>query len=92
MGGLLRVVESKYYFDEVYQWMVDRVVLLLARFIGMFDRVVVNDLAVNGPANSVRRLGIVMRLHVTGHVYSYALGMVLGTIALSLFWWFKSVS
>jgi UDP-N-acetylmuramyl pentapeptide phosphotransferase/UDP-N-acetylglucosamine-1-phosphate transferase len=29
---------------------------------------------------------------VTGHVYSYALGMVVGTIALSLFWWYRSVS
>jgi NADH-quinone oxidoreductase subunit L len=92
MGSLVRVAENKYYFDEVYQWMVDHVVMLLANFIGLFDRVVVNDLAVNGPANTVRRLGILMRLHVTGHVYSYALGMVVGTIALSLFWWYRSVS
>jgi NADH-quinone oxidoreductase subunit L len=92
MGGLVRVVENKYYFDEAYQWLVDNVVLVFARFIGLFDRVVVNDLLVNGPANTVRRLGIVMRLHVTGHVYSYALGMVVGTIVLSLFWWFRSIS
>ena len=92
MGSLVRVAEGKYYFDEVYQWMVDHVVMLLANCIGLFDRVVVNDLAVNGPANTVRRLGIVMRLHVTGHVYSYALGMVVGTVALSLFWWFRAVS
>jgi len=92
MGSLVRVAEGKYYFDEVYQWMVDHVVMILANFIGLFDRVVVNDLAVNGPANTVRRLGIVMRLHVTGHVYSYALGMVVGTVALSLFWWFRAVS
>ena len=92
MGSLVRVAEGKYYFDEVYQWMVDHVVMIRANFIGLFDRVVVNDLAVNGPANTVRRLGIVMRLHVTGHVYSYALGMVVGTVALSLFWWFRAVS
>jgi NADH-quinone oxidoreductase subunit L len=92
LGSLIPVVENKYYFDEAYQWAVDRVVLVFANFIGLFDRIVINDLAVNGPANSVHRLGVAMRLHVTGHVYSYAMGMVLGTIALSIFWWFRSVS
>ena len=90
LAGLLRVVENKYYFDEVYQWVVDRVVLIFANFIGLFDRRVVNDVAVNGPADSVRRLGITLRLHVTGHVYSYMLAMVLGTVALAVFWWLKA--
>jgi len=92
MGGLLQVVENKYYFDEVYQWVVDHVVLIFANFTGLFDRVVINDVAVTGSADSVRRLGIIMRLHVTGHVYSYAMGMVVGTIALSLFLWFRTIS
>ena len=88
---LLRVVENKYYFDELYQWAVDRVVLVFSGLIALFDRVVVNDLAVNGPANSVRRLGITLRLHVTGHLYSYALAMVLGTVGLAIFWWLRSI-
>ena len=89
-GRSIAVVENKYYFDEVYQWFVDRVVLGASRLLALFDRAVVNDLGVNGPANSVRRLGIVLRLHVTGHVYSYALAMVLGTIGLAAVWWFRS--
>ena len=88
---VLRVVENKYYFDELYQWVVDRVVLVFSAFIAFFDRAVVNDLGVNGPANSVRRLGITLRLHVTGHVYSYALAMVLGTVGLAIFWWLRSI-
>ena len=88
---LIRVVENKYYFDELYQWVVDRVVLVFSSFIALFDRVVVNDLGVNGPANSVRRLGTTLRLHVTGHVYSYALAMVLGTVGLAIFWWLRSI-
>ena len=56
----------------------------------LFDRVVVNDLAVNGPANAVRRLGIAMRVHVTGHVYSYAMGMVVGTVVVAVSWWLIS--
>jgi len=90
-GSVLRVVESKYYFDEVYQWVVDRVVLVVSTFIAFFDRVVVNDVGVNGPADAVRRLGIVLRLHVTGHLYSYTLAMVLGAIGLMAAWWLRSV-
>ena len=87
---LLRVVENKYYFDEVYQWTVDRVVLAFSGLVALFDRAVVNDLAVNGLAHSIRRLGFALRLHVTGHVYSYALGMALGTVGLAIFWWLRS--
>ena len=91
LAPILRVVENKYYVDELYRWIVDRVVLVVASFVGFFDRAVVNDVGVNGPANAVRHLGVALRLHVTGHVYSYALGMVLGTIALALVWWVRSV-
>ena len=91
LSPVLRLVENKYYVDEFYQWIVDRLVLVLASFVGFFDRAVVNDIGVNVPANTVRYLGVALRLHVTGHVYSYALGMVLGTIGLAIFWWIRSV-
>ncbi len=87
---VLKVVENKYYFDEIYQWVIDRVILAFANFVGFFDRAIVNDVAVNGPADVVRRFGIALRLHVTGHVYSYALAMVLGSVALGIFWWLKT--
>ncbi len=86
----LRVAENKYYFDEVYQWVVDRVVLVFSAYIALFDRAFINDTGVNGPANSIRRLGMTLRFHVTGHVYSYALATVLGTVGLAVFWWFRS--
>ena len=57
-ASVLRVVENKYYFDEVYQWTIDRIVLVLASFIGFFDRAIVNDIAINGPADTVRWFGI----------------------------------
>jgi len=91
LAPVLRVVENKYYVDEFYQFIVDRVVLVVASFLGFFDRAVVNDLGVNGPANAVRHLGVALRLHVTGHVYTYAMGMVLGAIGLALVWWVQSV-
>ena len=74
----------------MYQWVVDRVVLVFSSFIALFDRVVVNDVGVNGPADTIRRLGVTLRLHVTGRVYSYALAMVMGTVGLAIFWWLRS--
>ena len=88
-SGILKVVENKYYFDEVYQWTVDHVVLVVSRFIAFFDRAVVNDIIVNGPADVVREFGISLRLHVTGHVYSYTLALALGTVGLGLFVWLR---
>ena len=90
-AGLLSLVENKYYFDEVYQWTVNRVVLVFSRFIAVFDRAVINDIMVNGPADVVRKFGVVLRLHVTGHVYSYTLAMALGTIGLGIFVWLRTV-
>ena len=92
LSPIISLVENKYYIDEIYQFVVDRVVLTLAAFIGFFDRAVVNDVAVNGPANAVRRLGITLRLHVTGHVYNYALAMTVGTVVLALVWWMQSAN
>ena len=88
---MLRVVERRYYVDEAYQWVIDRVVLTVSVTLAFFDRAVVNDVAVNGPANIVRKAGVALRLHVTGHVYSYALAVALGVIGLAIFWWLRSV-
>ena len=89
-AGLRRVVENKYYIDEAYQWAIDRVVLVVSGFIAWLDRAVVNDVGVNGPADLVRWTGIKLRLHITGQVYSYALAMALGLIALAIIWWLQS--
>ena len=89
-AALLRVVENRYYIDETYQWVIDRVVLTVSAFVAFFDRAVVNDVGVNGPADVVRKFGVAMRLHVTGHVYTYALAVALGVIGLAIFWWLRS--
>ena len=86
-GALHRLLVNKYYLDEVYQWAIDRVVLAFSRFVALFDRVVVNDGAVNGTANTVRNAGFRIRHLETGMLYNYALAMVLGVVVVMLFWW-----
>ena len=87
----LTVVERKYYLDEIYQWTIDRVVLVFAAFIGFFDRVVINDVGVNGPADSIKRSAFNLRYHITGRMQNYALAMVIGAIGLAVAWWAVAV-
>ena len=91
-GAVIAIVERKYYLDDAYQWMVDNVVLVFAGFIGFFDRVFVNDVGVNGPADSVRQSAYRLRHHVTGRVYNYALAMVIGAVAVAIAWWAIAVN
>ena len=82
-----RVLVAKYYVDELYQWVIDRIVLVLGRLTATFDRVVVNDTAVDGSADSVKISAFRMKFIQTGRIYNYGMAMAAGVIALSLIWW-----
>jgi NADH-quinone oxidoreductase subunit L len=84
--GVHRVVARGYYLDDIYQWTIDRVVLAMGRLVALFDRRVINDLAVNGVGKSVTESGRGLRYHVTGKLYNYAMGMVGGVLGLTLLW------
>ncbi|MBF8267506.1 MAG: nuoL [Dehalococcoidia bacterium] len=84
---LHRLLVNKYYIDALYQWVINRIVLVLGRFIALFDRVVINDTGVNGTGRSVLLSGIRLRYLETGKVYNYALGMVVGVVVVALIWW-----
>ena len=82
-----RVLVNKYYMDDLYQWGIDRVALTFARFIALFDRIVLNDTGVNGTGRSILLSGWRLRYLETGKVYNYALGMAVGVVAVGLIWW-----
>ena len=82
-----RVLVNKYYIDDFYQWVINRVALVLAAFVAVFDRTVVNDIGVNGPSITVMLSALRARYVQTGRMYNYAAAMVLGVIALALIWW-----
>lgn len=84
---LIGIVERKYYLDDLYQWAVDHVVLVVANSIALFDRIFVNDIGVNGPADSIGQSASRLRHHVTGRIYNYALAMTIGAIGLAIAWW-----
>ena len=86
-GWVHRLLVNKYYLDDLYQWTIDKVVLVFSRGVAVFDRVVVNDGGVNGTADTIRMSGFRIRYLETGMLYNYALAMVLGVIVIALFWW-----
>ena len=72
------VLENKFYFDEAYQWAIDRLVLPLGEMVAWFDRHIVNDTGVNGPADTVKYAAFWAKFHVTGRLPDYALLMIVG--------------
>ncbi len=82
-----RMLVNKYCVDEAYQWVIDKVALALARFVAVFDRAVVNDVGVDGPADMVKLSGLRMRFVQTGRIYNYGMAMAAGVVVLALIWW-----
>ena len=82
-----RILANKFYLDDLYQWGVNRIALAFGAFIALFDRIVINDVGVNGTSYSVILSGLRLRLVETGKVYNYALGITLGAVLLVLLWW-----
>ena len=78
--ALYRVIERKFYIDDLYQWVFNRVVLVFSAFIALFDRKVINDTGVNGVGRFTTFSGMLLRYTETGLISAYVL-----TIAVSAF-------
>jgi NADH-quinone oxidoreductase subunit L len=86
-GFLYAIVERKYGFDELYQWLFAGG----ARAVGQGlwrggDVAIIDGVIVNGSARLVGWIASVVRLFQTGLVYQYAFTMIIGVfVILSLF-------
>jgi NADH-quinone oxidoreductase subunit L len=83
LAPLIRVLENKYYFD----WFNENVLAAGARLLGKGlwkggDQGLIDGLLINGSARLVGGLASVTRLVQTGHLYWYALVMLLGVFGL----------
>ncbi len=82
-----RLLENRFYFDELYQWHIDRVVMTASGVIGWFDRRAINDEGVDGPPNATGWWGREMRYLQTGRVYNSAAAMAGGAAVAVIIWW-----
>jgi len=79
-----RILRNKYYMDDIYQALINRVVLTFSAVVAWFDRRVVNDTGVNGTGAVPRITGYVLKFHETGKLPNYALGIAVGVIVLAV--------
>jgi len=79
-----RLLVNKYYLDDIYQYVIDHVVLGVSRLVAWFDRNVVNDTGINGPAETTGMLAYLAKFQQTGKLPNYALAMIIGIVALAL--------
>ena len=86
IAPLKKLLDHKYYLDELNQWVFAKGSLWLGQ--GLWhrgDQQLIDGLLVNGSAHLVGRLAGVMRQLQSGYLYHYAFAMILG-LAVLLAW------
>ena len=82
LGKLWVVVENKYYFDEMYQWIVKYVQGTIANVCDVFDRWILQRLGIGGLSVGTGLLGKTVRLLQTGSISGYAFLVALGATVI----------
>jgi NADH-quinone oxidoreductase subunit L len=88
MGELFRpvynVLYNRFYIDDIYQFVIDRVILAGSSIVSWFDRNIVNDTGVDGSAGLALLAGWQLKFTSTGKLPNYALAISAGVIILAL--------
>ena len=85
LGLLAKAVRNRFWFDEVYQWFIDKVQENLAKLADAIDRWVIAGLLVRGTHGTTELAGRVLRLAQTGNLQTYAFWFAAGMTALLIF-------
>jgi NADH-quinone oxidoreductase subunit L len=75
---------NRFYIDDFYQWVINNVILVLGKIVAWFDRAIVNDRGVNGPAILTYLTGSEMKYVETGKLPNYALAISAGVIVIAI--------
>jgi NADH-quinone oxidoreductase subunit L len=79
-----RLLLNRFYIDEAYQFVIDKVVLAAGQAVALFDRAVVNDTGVNGTGEVTDYAGDLGKRLQTGKLPNYALMMAIGVVVLAI--------
>jgi len=82
LGKLWTLVENKYYFDELYLWIVKYVQGTIANVCEWFDRWILQRLGIGGLSVGTGLLGKTVRLLQTGSIQGYAFLFALGVTVI----------
>jgi NADH-quinone oxidoreductase subunit L len=80
--GFLR---RKFYFDELYDWLIDKTQGNLARVAAFFDRWIIDTAGVSGAGGGTWGVGALLRFVQVGNLQAYSFFFGLGIVALIYF-------
>jgi NADH-quinone oxidoreductase subunit L len=81
----IEVLRHKFYFDELYAWLINWTQELLARVSAFFDRWIIDTCAVDGSSRGIWGVGALLRLIQVGNLQAYVFLFGLGVIAVIYF-------
>ena len=84
-GRLAKALRNRFWFDEIYQWFIDKVQGNLAKLADAIDRWVIAGLLVRGAHGTTELAGRVLRLAQTGNLQTYAFWFAAGIAVLLVF-------
>ncbi|HLG21831.1 MAG TPA: NADH-quinone oxidoreductase subunit L [Candidatus Manganitrophaceae bacterium] len=79
-----RLLQNKYYFDELYFWIIRNIQGGIALFCNWVEEWVVINFFVNGTAALTRWTGGILRLSQTGKLQTYLMMFIIGIIGVVL--------
>ena len=81
----VELLRQKFYFDELYSWLIRWTQELLARISAFVDRWIIDAGAVGGSSRATWGIGALLRLIQVGNLQAYAFLFGLGVVALIYF-------
>ena len=85
LGFIARAMKARFWFDEIYQWFIDKAQERLAKLADIIDRWIIAGLLVRGAHGSTEFAGRVLRLAQTGNLQTYAFWFAAGLAAVLVF-------
>ncbi|SVB81094.1 uncharacterized protein METZ01_LOCUS233948, partial [marine metagenome] len=82
---LAKALRGRFWFDEMYQWLIDRVQENLAKLAETIDRRMIAGLMVRGTHGTTELVGRVLRLAQTGNLQTYAFWFTAGMALVLIF-------
>ncbi|MDQ6675478.1 MAG: NADH-quinone oxidoreductase subunit L [Chloroflexota bacterium] len=82
-GSVYTLLARRYYIDELYMWLIDKLVIGVGFAVSIFDRQVL-DAVVNGVAALLAGFGRTLRTAQTGRVQNYGLVLFGGVAVIAL--------
>ena len=83
------LIRRRFYFDEFYEWLINRTQELLAHIAAFTDRWIIDAGAVRGASGGTFGIGALLRLFQVGNLQAYAFLFGLGIVALIYFTLFR---